>query len=580
MTLSLRALDSGRADEAASQRATQRTPPGSSGGGKRTRHRRIWTLVLVGAVLASVIGAVLGREDLVRPDGVGAFLQFFGAATSPRLDGEFLLLTATASLITLAYAVLGTALSLVIGIVGGVLTSQTWWTTGARSRGRRGAAYWTLARAVLVVPRGIHEVIWGLIFLIVFGLDPLVAVLAIGIPFGAITAKVFSELLDETASQPYSALLAAGASKSSAMIYGLLPPALSDLLSYGFYRFECAIRSAAVLGLVGAGGLGFQLALSFESLRYEEIWTLLYALIILCIAADFWSSRVRSRRALRAEPGHAGQRERRRSVDPLLAGSGVLGLVLIGLSVWWVGLDLGVLVSDQTWEQTTGLLADAWPPSLSAGGFIELIELTWVTLAMSILAMVLGFWGGALFAFPAANLRPSSRGSRQDALARAARVLLLAGSRFVLIVLRAIPPPVWALLFLFVLNPGILPGAVALGVYTAGVLGRLMAESAENLEQRPLRALRAHGASGAQIFCYGIVPAATPRFIAYGLYRWEVTIRETVVVGVVGAGGLGYVLAQQLNSFDYGGALTTLIVLIVLTLAVDFTSAAVRRTLR
>jgi phosphonate transport system permease protein len=71
-----------------------------------------------------------------------------------------------------------------------------------------------------------------------------------------------------------------------------------------------------------------------------------------------------------------------------------------------------------------------------------------------------------------------------------------------------------------------------------------------------------------------------PRFVAYGLYRWEVTIRETVVVGVVGAGGLGLVLDQQLASFDYGGAVTTLLALMALTVVVDFTSAAIRRSLR
>lgn len=153
-------------------------------------------------------------------------------------------------------------------------------------------------------------------------------------------------------------------------------------------------------------------------------------------------------------------------------------------------------------------------------------------------------------------------------------------TRFALVVLRAIPPPVWALLLLFVMYPGILPGALALAVYTTGVLGRLMAESVDNLDQRPLRAIRAHGASESKVFCYGVIPAAAPRFVAYGLYRWEVTIRETVVVGVVGAGGLGLLLDHQLGSFHYGGALTTVITLIVLTLAVDFTSAAIRRALR
>ncbi len=206
---------------------------------------------------------------------------------------------------------------------------------------------------------------------------------------------------------------------------------------------------------------------------------------------------------------------------------------------------------------------------------LGLLGLSAVTLAMSVLAIALAFLGAVMLAFPAARM--SRTGG--SAAGRAARLLVIAATRGLLLVLRAIPPPVWALLFLFVLFPGILPGALALGVYTLGVLGRLMAESAENLDDRPLQALRAQGAAGLQVFCYGVVPAATPRFVAYGLYRWEVTIRETVVVGVVGAGGLGLLLDQQLATFDYGGAVATLLVFLVLTLLVDLTSAAVRRSL-
>lgn len=560
-------LTTGRWEEAEAARPV--TPP--TGGARGSRQRRGWLLLVTAGVVGSLLASGVGTGQVVKPEGTASFLDFFGAAVHPRVDGEFLVLTANAALTTLAYAVLGTALSLVIGVFGGVLSSRTWWSAGARSRGRRGLAGWLLTRAVLVVPRGIHEVVWGLFFLAVFGLDPIVAVLAIGIPFGAVTAKVFSELLDETSRKPYTALLATGASRRSAILYGLLPPALADLLSYGFYRFECAIRSAAILGLVGAGGLGFQLALSFQTLRYQEIWTLLYALILLSITADYWSSAVRRRRA------RGNQRPLRQ--DRFLAGSLVFGAVLIGLSVWWVGLNVSVLWSGRTWELGIELLADAWPPVLDEGGFGKLLELSAVTLAMSVVAMTVAFWGGAVLAFPAATV--SGMGNRgRSRSGRFVRVLVRLASRLVLVVLRAIPPPVWALLFLFVLYPGILPGALALGVYTAGVLGRLMAEAAENLDGRPLRALRANGASGAQVFCYGVLPAATPRFVAYGLYRWEVAIRETVVVGVVGAGGLGLVLDHQLSSLHYGGALTTLITLIVLTLAVDLTSAAIRRAVR
>jgi phosphonate transport system permease protein len=143
-----------------------------------------------------------------------------------------------------------------------------------------------------------------------------------------------------------------------------------------------------------------------------------------------------------------------------------------------------------------------------------------------------------------------------------------------------VPEPIWALLFLFVLFPGILPGAIALALHNFGILGRLMAEVTENLDERPLRSLKALGATRPQVFLYGVLPLTLPRFIAYILYRWEVCIRATVIVGLVGAGGLGNLLTEQLSSFDYRGVLATLIVFLGLTLSVDITSALVRRTLR
>jgi phosphonate transport system permease protein len=114
--------------------------------------------------------------------------------------------------------------------------------------------------------------------------------------------------------------------------------------------------------------------------------------------------------------------------------------------------------------------------------------------------------------------------------------------RLVLLVIRAISPAVWALLLLFVLLPGPLPGAVALGIYNFGVLGRLFAEVVEDLDRRPASALRQTGAGRLATFCYATLPAATTRFSAYTLYRWEIAIRETVVVG---AAGLGRILEAR-----------------------------------
>jgi phosphonate transport system permease protein len=149
-----------------------------------------------------------------------------------------------------------------------------------------------------------------------------------------------------------------------------------------------------------------------------------------------------------------------------------------------------------------------------------------------------------------------------------------------LLVFRSIPAPIWALLLLFVLFPGVLPGALALGIYTLGVLGRLVAEVVENLDERPLSALKAQGAGRSAVFLYGAMPPTIPRFISYLLYRWEEVIRATVIIGLVGAGGLGRLLTEQLSSFNYQAVLAILIVFVVITFAIDIISANARKSLR
>ncbi len=515
--------------------------------GPRLRGRRLAGLLVCVAVAGSLLAAGAGSQDLLNPGGWPQVQRFFAAAAAPRLDGGFLALTADAALTTLAYAAAGTALSLVLGLAGGLAAARVSW-------GR--LAPWVGVRALLAVPRGVHEVIWGLVLLAILGLQPLVAVLAIGLPFGAVTAKVFSELLDEAPRRPYEALRTAGATQPAAVLYAAVPLARADLLSYGFYRLECAIRAAAILGLVGAGGLGFQMALSFQSLHYDELWTFVYALVLLSGLADAWSSAVRRRR-----PGAAR--------DRVATASALAALALVPASAWWLRLDPSTLSSGPVLDRARDVLAGALPPQVPAGGWVPLLRATGETLAMSILAGAFAFAGGLLFVLPAARLQ----------LGRLGRLATLP-SRAVLLLLRAVPPPVWALVVLFVLFPGVLPGAVALGLYNLGIVGRLLAETAENVDPGPREALAAAGAGRMATLLYAVLPAAIARFAAVGLYRWEVAVRETIVVGVVGAGGLGLLLHHQLVAFDYAAALTSVLAIVALTFAADLAGAAVRATLR
>lgn len=557
-----------------------------------------WGLFLILVVVWAIAQVNPFSGDLVNEGGWSSLMRFFEASLNPELGAQFLLLTIDATLTTLAYAVIGAFFSLILGFFGGVLASESWWEAhfpggaGVRRTFRRRAP-WLAVRGGLAVPRAIHEIIWALFFINIIGLDPLSAILAITIPYGAITAKVFSEILDETSQAPLKALLNSGVSPAKAYAYALIPPALPDLVSYSFYRFECAIRSAAVLGIIGAGGLGYQITLSLQTLNYEQIWTLFYALFALNGAADFWSSKVRQRIGTKrvynedsetwlkdiSKPG-----DRSPKGDPLVRFSLAAGVLLVPFSFLYIRPNFTKLLSERAVQGFSEVARLAYPPDFSALPPGEWLHLTQVTLAMSILAVA----GAALFSlglsFPAAGnfllpggLLDSGRGG---AVQKFLSIGVLVLTRALLLVTRSIPAPIWALILLFVLFPGILPGAAALGFYTFGVLGRLIAEAVENLDDRPLWALKAQGAGGAQVFAYGVLPLTFPRYLGYSFYRWEEALRATVMVGLVGAGGLGRLLTEQLSSFDYQGVLATLIIFIALTFLVDIASASARRAFR
>ncbi|HEX2172204.1 MAG TPA: ABC transporter permease subunit [Dehalococcoidia bacterium] len=145
---------------------------------------------------------------------------------------------------------------------------------------------------------------------------------------------------------------------------------------------------------------------------------------------------------------------------------------------------------------------------------------------------------------------------------------------------RSIPELLWALLIIFVLSPGMLPGALALACHNVGILGKLGAEVIEDLDIRPIRALQGSGARPSQVLAYGILPAVLPRFLTYLLYRWEVIMRTIIVVGLVGAGGLGREFRLSLSWFHYTEVMLILIVYLVLVVAGDLISAGLRRLAR
>ena len=271
-------------------------------------------LLLLVLGLAAAAALDLSPAGLAPKEGGLRLLgEFLSHAWAPALDYEatppegappILAKTLEAARRTIVFAAAGMSLALVIGLVLGYFACAAWWSddlaggrSGTTRRLRRlvGPALWTTARTLVVVLRSVHELLWAVLFLAALGLNSATAVLAIALPYGGTLAKVFGELVDEAPRDASNALRQMGARGAQTFLLGLVPRALPDMCAYAFYRFECAIRSSAVLGFFGFETLGFAIKQSFENLHYGEVWLYLWTLFALVAVVELWSSRVRRR---------------------------------------------------------------------------------------------------------------------------------------------------------------------------------------------------------------------------------------------------------------------------------------------
>jgi len=450
--------------------------------------------------------------------------------------------------VTVGMALLGWAASLVIGVALGAASSRTLWRTLV---GRAWPAQ--VLRRLLAVPRAIHELIWGLVLLQWLGLQPAVAVLAIALPFGALVARVIGDLLDALPTTTLEALRASGARPGPALLTALGPPLLPGLLSYAGYRLECALRSATLLGVFGLGGLGNELRLTMQSLEFRELWSGLWVLLAAMLALESVVGLLRRRWLMPPRLGLGRPGVGRSGREMALA---LLALIPLTLAAGQaLAVDPAVLLQGQPLPPLSApdwgaVLALPWPALL--GGTL-LLTLTAAALAVGLAPLQL------LLAAPWP----------------AARALVQLGWALQ----RLWPPPLNALLLLFVLKPGWLTGALAVGLHNLGILGRLLLESVSAAGDGRERALTAAGAGERQGLLYGRLSAVARSYLAYGAYRADVMLRESVVVGLVGATGLGSQLLESLSSFAWDQMLALVAAYALLTLVGEELSDRARRRL-
>ena len=538
--------------------------------------RGILSLVAAFALLAfSWRLAEVRPGVLLRPATVAAIWNFVSRLFPPDLSPEFLRTVLRAVAQTMATAVAGTLLSLTVALPLGVLATGTLWNRGvlvaADDRFAYGVGWMAsrLARTLLGFLRAVPDLVWALLFVAAVGLGSLAGTLALSAAYSGVLGRVYADVFEHVDPQPLEALQSTGATRMQIFLRGVWPQALPHLMAYTLYSFECCVRAAAVLGFVGAGGIGYEISISMRLFEYGQVLTLLLVFIMLLTVTDAASRYLRARSVSRATSAREMRADGRSSLKlltnksrKLVAWMAVLSLMVASFAL--AGFAPETLIQAGVASRLTDFVRRMLPLDLSWAFVSSLGMALLQTIAISLMGTLIGLELAVILAVPATStltfVRSDSPG-KHGVTDRVLRWLLFWSARLVLNILRSIPELVWVLICILAVGIGPFAGTIALGLHTAGVLGKLYAETMEEVPLRPVEALRSLGASPVQVLLWAIWPQARPLLSSYTVLRWETNLRASTMLGLVGGGGLGQAIYNNVQLGFYP-RLTTLILLI------------------
>lgn len=412
-----------------------------------------------------------------------------------------------------------------------------------------------LVRIVCAFFRSIHELFWALIFLQLFGLSPLTALCAISIPYACTFAKVYAEIFEQADHTP-ALTVSRKADVLSTFVYTKLALVKSQLISYTRYRFECALRSSTILGFIGLPTLGFHLESAFSQGNYSQVGALLLSFYLLITSINFW---------LKAK------------LLPVYIAAAWFYLPEFGHITWdnfarFFGSDIWPAPLRHAIEIDLQVMLDTvyWYWSLLTG---EIVEGLVNTLILTQLALVTT-GGIALIVFPLAVKAFVGFTGR------------IAGQG-TLVVLRSTPEMILAFIFLLLLGPSMLPAVLALAIHNGGLIAFLLAELANSLTLRADAPVQRHGPQNGKVYSgqaislylYEVLPRIYSSFLAFLFYRWEVIMRETAILGVLGITTLGFYIDSAFEDMRFDRAMFYIVITALLCIGIDTLSRYIRQKL-
>jgi phosphonate transport system permease protein len=501
--------------------------------------------------------------------GLGDVRNLLARMLPPRLPnpGRVVSLALETFLIALLGTVLATAVSIPLGAVAARNISPNRLLT-------------TAARGLISVCRAVPDLVFAAIFVRAIGIGILPGVMAIALHSIGMVGKLFADSIENLDESPRLATEAVGATRLQAFVTGVCPQVLPSLLGTFLYRLDINLRTSVVLGFVGAGGIGFALRDAFGGLLYPQALGIVIVIVLMIALFEFVSGRIRSSllgEAAAGLPAHGwtglgrlGSAARRIPnpppchpvTEPQTAGgslrppwthrrlTGAFYLVLfLGLVVYSLGaLDISFLELIRAVPEIWVVAGRLFPPEFGNGLGPQIFSAMVETIAIGFVATVIG----ATMAVPIALLA-----ARNVAPAR----WIYAAARYGLVIWRGIPELILAVIFVSAIGLGPMAGALALSIYSVGFLAKLVSDSLEEVRPGPREAVMATGATRGQEVVSSLLPQALPAIAGHLLYVLDINIRSSTILGLVGGGGIGFLLFNSLRvlQWEVTGAILILI---------------------
>lgn len=424
-----------------------------------------------------------------------------------------------ATLLTLSFAIQGVAL----GAIAGFVLACFWQYRSVR-----------MASATI---RAVHELFWGLIFLQITGLSTLTGVLAIAIPYTGIFAKVLGEFLEESDRKPAQALTRKSGALST-FFFAKLPLVWAQFKVYGAYRLECGIRSSSILGFIGLPTLGFHLETAFKQGDYGAGAALLYIFFLLIIGMRVWLRARLTPIYLLAALFYA----------PPISSNTVANL--------WRFLSHDIVPAPLRSHYNGELTFGRWALDLFSQQAIPGMINTLVLASAALLVTGLI----AIMILPLLSRHFSGKLTRS-------------GANIFVVMMRTIPEFLLAFIFLLALGPSMLPGIFALALHTGAIIGHLTSRIADQLP------MPANSTRGLNHLSFEVLPRVYGNFLALLLYRWEIIMRETAILGLIGIPTIGFYIDSAFAEFRLDRAFFLIVISVILNLSVDGLSRLLRNRL-